>query len=1081
MGRNLVCTRLIAGVLLVCCSAAMESPPLHAATISAFDIAADEAELRSAATTLLADAKTRSQSKVKNSLTNENTSAARSHATFVEAALRAPTKNRCETLGPDPAYVQEMLIDRNSIGRAQGTAYERRVAFVVGNGAYTTGKLDNPPRDAESMARMLSALGFTVYRGINLQKLALEDCLSSYYADLAGREKADVALFYYAGHGLQLTSDDGKRNYMLATDARIDRDGAARGFKQIDAVLAEMRAHSHQSVFLYDACRSNPFGEAVIRSVDGVAVHRAPDVDGAAAINVEQTAVASAAGIFIAYATSPDKTADDAWADQTSDNGRSIHSPFTQALLDHLATPGVIIEEALADAYYEVGELTGHRQTPWTNSSLQKRLMLNGAVRAGDVQIRSSELAAQSMAARVTGQKEAAIKAALKGMPRIWSEGDSALAFASARAELFRAYHARFTTLAGHKKMLSGAAFSPDGRKVVTASWDKTAKVWDSITGQLIMTLEHGGWVMSARFSPHGKRIITVASDKFVRIWDASQGRLLHSFSNPGGLVKSARFSPNGEYILAAYEDGTARVLDAESGKEAHILKDPRGGAIKGAVYSHDGKRIAVLIKDKDPDVKFLTTSVRILKAEDGSELTSVKGAFTDVNFSPDGSQFVTASLNQIATVWNVTTGEEVFSLSGHDGTVTSAAYSADGRRIITASQDKTARIWDAKTGELIMTLGGHEDWVMSAEFSLDGRQVVTASWDGDRTARIWNLATGAEFPARNKHDDDFVMSAKYAPNGEYLVTGAWNGAVRLWNAKTNQVLRTLQDHGAGVTSVDISRDGASIVAASKDGVARIWDAKTGSLRRTIKAEEEGPLLSVAISPDGSRVATGSAKLAADGNTSGSAKIWNVETGAYLRSFKGHDGLIDSIVFSPDGSRIVTGSDDRTAKVWNVASGIPLFTLGAHKGTVSSVAFSPDNMRILTASLDNTAIVWDARNGRRLFSLTGGEFGILSAEYSPDGERIVLATQDGDVHVWDAATGRRLLSFSDLGKPMSGSFSPDDRYVVTPWGFAARVWDVGVYGPELLKAAYNMLTDDMQKEVDRERIRYWVLDKRLRQ
>jgi uncharacterized caspase-like protein len=140
-------------------------------------------------------------------------------------------------------------------------SFERRVALVVGNGAYgSITQLANPANDAASMARALQALGFIVHRSVDVTTQQLNDCRARFESDLAN---ADVALFFYAGHGVQITTAEAggavARNYMLSTDAKVDATGTASGFFQIDAVLTAMRAKAKQAVFFLDACRNNPF------------------------------------------------------------------------------------------------------------------------------------------------------------------------------------------------------------------------------------------------------------------------------------------------------------------------------------------------------------------------------------------------------------------------------------------------------------------------------------------------------------------------------------------------------------------------------------------------------------------------------------------------------------------------------------------------------------------------------------------------------------------------------------------------------------------------------------------------------
>jgi|GEM_PF-6112481 len=284
--------------------------------------------------------------------------------------------NLCERLDPDPAYVEEMLINIGSIGDPNGETFERRVALVVGNSSYEqVAPLKNPVNDANAISDILRAIGFTVYFGEDLDAETLSACMDTYTSDLAA-DPADLSLFFYAGHGVQLTSeaDTEKRNYMLATDARVSEAGEGIGFLQVDRVLARMRSHSQQAVFFYDACRNDPLGDSAPTRIDGTAIKRQAFLSGAAAIELEEADTSDQAGLYIAYATAPNRVADDAF-EQDAD-----HSPFTRALLNHIATPGYSIQQAMSYVSNDVGELTNWEQTPWTSSSLTTDLRMNGAI-----------------------------------------------------------------------------------------------------------------------------------------------------------------------------------------------------------------------------------------------------------------------------------------------------------------------------------------------------------------------------------------------------------------------------------------------------------------------------------------------------------------------------------------------------------------------------------------------------------------------------------------------------------------------------------------------------------------------------
>ncbi len=283
----------------------------------------------------------------------------------------------------------------------------------------------------------------------------------------------------------------------------------------------------------------------------------------------------------------------------------------------------------------------------------------------------------------------------------------------------------------------------------------------------------------------------------------------------------------------------------------------------------------------------------------------------------------------------------------GHANRVRSAAFSPDGTRIVTAALDKTARIWDAATGKPIgEPLRGHDDIVFSAALSPDGQRIVTASWD--KTARIWDALTGKPIGEPLKGHEGRVYGAAFSPDGKRIVTASADQTARIWDAAAGEPIgEPLRGHDADVASAAFSPDGKRFVTASGDRTARIWDAATGQ-------------------PIG-------------------------------EPLRGHDDIVFSAAFSPDGQRIVTASGDRTARIWNAATHGTL--LKGHEGPVWSAAFSPDGKRIVTASLDQTARVWDASTGQPIGEpLKGHEAAVWSAAFSPDGKRIVTASRADSDH-----------------------------------------------------------------------------------
>ena len=272
--------------------------------------------------------------------------------------------------------------------------------------------------------------------------------------------------------------------------------------------------------------------------------------------------------------------------------------------------------------------------------------------------------------------------------------------------------------LTGEVASVDEASFSPDGSRVVTASGDKTARVWDAASGKEIVAqggLEEGD--PSVAFSPDGTRVVSGAADHTARVWDAANGNELVAMRGHQDAIISTAFSPDGSRILTNSVDDTARVWDAASGRPLAVL--------------HGGEDIA-------------GESIRVDRV-------------SAATFSPDGARVVTASQDGTGRVWDAADGHQIASLAGHESGITAVAFSADGKRIVTASSDATARVWDATSGNELARMRGHSHTIISAAFSPDGARVVTASYD--KTARLWDAMSGEQVAILDGHTDLLQVS----------------------------------------------------------------------------------------------------------------------------------------------------------------------------------------------------------------------------------------------------------------------------------------------------------------------------------
>jgi len=244
------------------------------------------------------------------------------------------------------------------------------------------------------------------------------------------------------------------------------------------------------------------------------------------------------------------------------------------------------------------------------------------------------------------------------------------------------------------------------------------------------------------------------------------------------------------------------------------------------------------------------------------------------------------------------------------------------------------------------------------------------------------------------------VVSLKFSPDGRILAVGGYR-EVRLMDASTGKVIRTLEDHADYVRSIAFTPDGKQLLAGGGPpqqwGEIKVWDVATGALLRTMRGHKDC-IYSLAVSPDG--------KLVASGSYDKSVQIWDAQTGKDLKTLLDHIDAVFAVAFSPDGKLLASGSQDRTVKIWNVASGERLYTLNDALDGITGIAFSPSGEYLAGAGYDNSIHVWkiSEKEGSLVQSLIADEDSILQILWSPEGKTLITSSSDGSIRFRDAAT-----------------------------------------------------------------------------
>lgn len=596
---------------------------------------------------------------------------------------------------------------------------------------------------------------------------------------------------------------------------------------------------------------------------------------------------------------------------------------------------------------------------------------------------------------------------------------EAALSLYSALGELHES-----TELKGPEGPVNSASFSGDGTKLVTASNDGTARIWDAASGKELTVLQgHERAIRSAAFSPDGTKVVTASEDNTARLWDAASGKQLAVLQGHEDSIFSAAFSPDGTKVVTASIDDTARLWEVTSGNELAVLRG-HDDDVFSAAFNPDGTMVVTASYDE---------TAKLWDAVTGMELRTLSGHEDEVNsavFSPDGTKVATTSVDKSARLWDVATGKELAVLLGHEGWINSALFSADGTKVVTASADHTARVWQAATGKELAVLRGHEDEVVSAMFTSDGAKVVTAA--KDKTARLWDAASGKESVVLRGNQVE-ISSARLSPDDTRVITTCENGSAHLWKVPSALELAVLRGHASNVYRAYFSPDGTKLATASADDTARIWDVASGKELSILRGHEKR-LKAAAFSPDGDKLVTAS--------DDGTARVWNVADGKQLRILQGHKDWINSVAFSPDGAKIASSSHDQTAWLWDAESGKELRVLRGHTGFVHSLTFSPDGKKLLTASADKTARIWDVASGKELAVLSGHDRDVYWAIFNGSGTMIATSSADKTARLWDAASGQELhVLEGHQDEVISVAFSPDgEKLVTTSRDQTARLW-----------------------------------------
>ncbi|MBI2808923.1 MAG: WD40 repeat domain-containing protein [Planctomycetes bacterium] len=541
-----------------------------------------------------------------------------------------------------------------------------------------------------------------------------------------------------------------------------------------------------------------------------------------------------------------------------------------------------------------------------------------------------------------------------------------------------------------------------------------------------------GGRLVVTRPAGPNAKLISV-----VEFREARTGKLVHEIP----FHRKPVVSPNGQWLAHYTNDNLLpnkfqiELINVLTGKkvgeiDASVTNENRSGGRIAHSFSHDGGVLAGL---KDGEIfvwncpkgeprqfkpnPAKSRDVKCLLSPDGKTLASFNPTYSPATGS--------GTLPIPVMLWDVATGEMVRELKGHHAYA--CVFSPDSKTIATAGNDSgkpgylvpgDIRLWDVASGKLLHILNPDLGTVSSAAFSADGKRATFVGSYRYAPWSLWNLESGdlinsswADSTSRAYQLDGFarennIILGKHSQNPQAPIDQPAVLEIKERKPKTKDLPKIIQSptiiHSPATKykephfqdASDFLRDGR-VVLAHVSGAVWVWDYKNKTDPRPFLKGHEKPIRAMAVSSDGSHLATASAD--------GTVKLWNVKTAEEVRTLKGHAGPVLTVAFSPDGTRLASGGADGIMKIWNVAKDEPPARLQGHTGAVHALVWTPAGKRVLSGGEDQIVRLWDANALRELHRGVGHQMPILAVGVTTDGTRFHSASRDGTIRTWEPA------------------------------------------------------------------------------
>jgi WD40 repeat protein/serine/threonine protein kinase len=600
-------------------------------------------------------------------------------------------------------------------------------------------------------------------------------------------------------------------------------------------------------------------------------------------------------------------------------------------------------------------------------------------------------------------------------------------------------------TLLDHEDLVTGIAWSPNGRYLASTSEDGSTKVWDTTSWRLLRTLhlgsnQHKGSV----WSPDSQRLAWGTTGiGTVKLWHMRTDEI-QTLRGHTSSVWTVAWSPDGKQLASAGMDETIRIWETATGSCRHVLKG--SGIVPSVSWSPDGKRLASIE---------WWSRIQIWDAVMGQPLmhNNLPDQVSDVAWSPDGKHLALATYDGQCFLYRAADCSRTSSWDAHKGYVNWLAWDREGSRLASAGADNLIKLWDPESRSCVGILRGHVNQVKCVAWEPNGHRLASGSLDGK--VKVWSVPSAPQ-PHRLAGHPGRIQGLVWSKDAATLQSlGVADGLIARWDVASGKRVAEVPLGRFKSGLFDFTGERVAVVTQFLDFPALlIRDARSGKLLQMVKGMIPARLepYCSAFSPDGSRLALdqgGQLKVvdlqrdeicfqwqgpidghvswspdgrllayagrgeASDGNLVSSAwvHVFDPEKRQRIRKFlhSSHPVYATAVTWSPNGQWLVSGDENGLAVIWEATTGRQVTSAQLHASTIRVLAWSPDGRRIASGGDDQAVLIWDPNGGEELLRLDVPA-GVTHLQWSADGRRLAAASKDGTIQIWDASIGYRLVN-----------------------------------------------------------------------